>query len=448
MKIAFVYPNIGRKGDSLFLDGACMEPLGPAVLAGLTPTDFETVLIDDRIEKIPYGEPFDLVAITVQIFTARRSYEIAEGFRSRGVPVALGGIHVTLVPEEAAAHADTIILGDAEQSWPALVDDLRHGSLKQRYECQPPDQPQNGVLPRRDLFSGKKYLPVSLIQYSRGCTNSCSFCASSVYFGRRHSVREAGEVVREIQGQERKLLFFVDDNIVADKAAAKELFRALIPLKIRWVSQASMDMLDDGELMGLMVKSGCLGHVIGFESIAAAGIDVMNKSTNEGFIADQYAYAIKELKRYGLQTWAAFTVGHDTDTIESIRETCAFALRNKFTFAAFNILYPYPGTPLFSRLENEERLLYGGRWWLHPEYRFNYAAFAPKNMTADELTETAFWCRRVFNSPSSIIRRAFEPGTNMRNPYRFLTYLMYNPLFRREVFNKQGITFGYEGDQR
>jgi radical SAM superfamily enzyme YgiQ (UPF0313 family) len=303
--------------------------------------------------------------------------------------------------------------------------------------------PQGGVLPRRDIFSGKKYLPISLLQFSRGCTNQCSFCASSVYFQKRHFIREPGEVVREIKAQGRKLLFFVDDNIVADKDAAKELFRALIPLRLRWVSQASMDMLEDDELMGLMVRSGCLGHVIGFESIGADGVAAMSKDTNERFIADGYAHAVKELRRYGLQTWAAFTVGHDTDTLESIRETCHFAMRNKFTFAAFNILYPYPGTQFHAQLEREGRLLYGGKWWLHPDYRFNYATFAPKNMTADELTETAFWCRRTFNSASSIFRRGFEPKTNMRTLYRLLTYMLYNPLFRREMFNKQGITFGY-----
>ena len=448
MRIALIYPNIGRKGDSLFLDGARMEPLGLVVIAGMTPPDVDITLIDDRVEEIPYDAPFDLVAITVQIFTARRSYEIAAAFSKRGVAVALGGVHVTIAPEEAAGHADTIIIGDAELSWLALVDDLRRGCLQPRYENQPALRPQGGVLPRRDLLNGKKYLPVTLLQFSRGCTNQCSFCASSVYFQKRHYVRDADEVVREIQGQKRKQLFFVDDNIVADKDAAKELFRALIPLKVRWVSQASMDMLDDGELMSLMVQSGCMGHVIGFESIGADGIGAMKKSTNERFIADQYAYAIKELRRYGLQVWAAFTVGHDTDTVKSIRETCAFALRNKFTFAAFNILNPYPGTSFFAELEAEGRLLYGGKWWLHPEYRFNYAAFRPKNMTADELTETAFWCRRTFNSTSSIIRRAFEPSTNMRTPYKFLTYMLYNPLFRREVFNKQGITFGYEGDFR
>ena len=446
MRIGLIYPNIGRKGDSLFLDGARMEPLGLAVIAGLTPPDIEITLIDDRVEEIPYDVSFDLVAISVQIFTARRSYEIATAFRKRGVPVALGGIHVTLAPEEAAEHADTIIMGDAELSWPALIYDLRQKNLQTRYMCHPAEHPQNGVLPRRDLFIGKKYLPLTLMQFSRGCKNQCSFCASSVYFQKQHYVRDVAEIRREIQGQKRKQLFFVDDNIVADKAAAKELFRALIPLKVHWVSQASMDMLDDSELMDLMVRSGCLGHVIGFESIGADGVAAMNKSTNERFIADGYVYAVNELRRYGLQTWAAFTVGHDTDTIESIRETCNFAMRNKFTFAAYNILHPYPGTQLYTQLESEERLLYNGKWWLHPEYRFNYASFIPKNMTADELTDVAFWCRRTFNSSSSIIRRAFEPRTNLRSPLRLLAYMAYNPLFRREVFNKQGITFGYEGE--
>jgi len=447
MKIALIYPNIGKKGDNLFLDGARMEPLGLAVLAGLTPHGIDVELYDDRLEEIPYTKPFDLVAITVQIYTARRSYEIADAFRKRGVTVILGGIHVTLAPEEAAGHADSIVLGDAEPLWQTIIGDCRSNRLQPRYTCSFGGNPQNNVLPRRDLYAGKKYLPVSLIQFSRGCRNQCDFCASSIYFQKQQYTRGPGEVVREIAAQKRKLLFFVDDNIVADTSAAKELFRALIPLRIRWVSQASMDMLDDGELMTLMVKSGCMGNVIGFESISADSINAMNKKTNKQHITDHYIYAVKELRRYGLQTWAAFSVGHDSDTPESIRETCLFALRNKFTFAAFNILNPYPGTPLYDRLQAEGRLLYSGVWWLHPEYRFNYASFTPKRMTADELTNVSFWCRNKFNSPGSILRRAFEPGTNMRSPYRFFTYAVYNPLFRREVFNKQGISFGY-GEER
>jgi len=448
MKIALIYPNIGRRGDSMFLDGARMEPIGLAVLAGMTPEDIDVKLIDDRVEPVPFDEPFDLVAITVQIYTARRSYEIAAEFRARGVPVVMGGMHVTLMPEEVAEHADVVVLGDAETVWQVLIDDLRSGQLQPRYTGSPPSVPQKDVMPRRDLFAGKKYLPISLLQFSRGCPHHCEFCSSSVYFDRHHHHRDVGQVVAEIKAQRRRQLFFVDDNIVADRQAAKELFRALAPLHVRWVSQASIDMLGDPELMTLMMKSGCMGHVIGFESTSADGIVAMEKSSNRRFVNDQYESAIKELRHYGLQTWAAFTVGHDTDTVESIKETAAFAVRHKFTFAAFNILSPYPGTPFYDRLAAAGRLLYGGKWWLDPSYRFNYAAFVPANMTADELTQTAFWCRRTFNSPSSILRRALEPRTNLRTPYRALTYALYNPLFRREVFNKQGITFGYEEGNR
>ena len=201
-------------------------------------------------------------------------------------------------------------------------------------------------------------------------------------------------------------------------------------------------MLEDDALMKLMVKSGCLGHVIGFESIKPESVEIMEKGVNKKFVQNQYQEAIQKLRQYGLQTWAAFTIGHDTDTIESVKATCQFALKNKFCFAAYNILMPYPGTKLFEQLKEENRLLYDGKWWLHPEYKFNYAAFMPKNMTAPELTQTAYWCRKKFNSLSSFVYRLLEPKTNMRNPVRLFTYLLYNPVFRREVFEKQGMTFG------
>ena len=356
-----------------------------------------------------------------------------------------------LIPDEVAQHCDCVIVGDAEPVWAQMCSDFRAGRLKKRYAAVQPSCPQEGIIARRDIFEGKGYLPITLLQFSRGCSHRCSFCASSVYFGARHLCRPVEEVVREIKSQKRRLLFFVDDNIVCNHAKAKELFRALIPLKVRWVSQGSMDMLADRELMELMVKSGCLGLVIGFESISPQCINDMNKHINKRASSDMYAREIAELRKWGLQTWAAFTVGHDSDTIESIRATCDFAIRNKFTFAAFNILMPYPNTPLYERLEKEGRLLYGGKWWLHEEYRFNYSSIVPKNMTADELTEISFDCRRRFNSARSIFVRAFEPHTNMRTPYRFLTYLMYNPLFRKEVFKKQGLRFGLEetkGDSR
>lgn len=442
MKLTLIKPNIGRREHSLYVDEGRMEPLQLGILAALTPPGIEVVMYDDRMETIPYDEPTDLVAITVETFTARRAYEISAEFRRRGVKTVMGGMHAMLIPEEVMEHCDSVIVGDAEPVWETMLNDLKKGELKPRYDAVQPTCPQINVITRRDIFEGKGYLPITLLQFSRGCSHKCSFCASSVYFKARHYCRPVEDVIKEIKSQKRRLLFFVDDNIVCDHAKAKELFRALIPLKIRWVSQGSMDMLHDGELMRLMVKSGCLGLVIGFESISPESVSEMNKGTNKKGSSEMYKWEIEQLRKWGLQTWAAFTVGHDSDTLESIRATCDFAIKNKFTFAAYNILMPYPNTPLYERLEREGRLLYDGKWWLHEEYRFNYASIIPKNMTADELTEISFDCRRRFNSVGSIFRRALEPHTNLRTPYRFMTYLVYNPLFRKEVFKKQGMRFG------
>lgn len=442
MKLTLIKPNIGRREHSLYVDEGRMEPLQLGILAALTPPGIEVVMYDDRMERIPYDEPTDLVAITVETFTARRAYEISEEFRRRGVKTVMGGMHAMLIPEEVMEHCDSVIVGDAEPVWETMLNDLKKGELKPRYDVIQPTCPQINVITRRDIFEGKGYLPITLLQFSRGCSHKCSFCASSVYFKARHYCRPVEDVIKEIKSQKRRLLFFVDDNIVCDHAKAKELFRALIPLKIRWVSQGSMDMLHDEELMRLMVKSGCLGLVIGFESISPESVSEMNKGTNKKGSSEMYKWEIEQLRKWGLQTWAAFTVGHDSDTLESIRATCDFAIKNKFTFAAYNILMPYPNTPLYERLEREGRLLYDGKWWLHEEYRFNYASIVPKNMTADELTEISFDCRRRFNSVGSIFRRALEPHTNLRTPYRFMTYLVYNPLFRKEVFKKQGMRFG------
>lgn len=443
MHLTLIKPNMGMSKGKVYIDEGRMEPLQIGILAGLTPREIEIAFYDDRMEPIEYDKKTDLVAITVETFTAKRSYQIAKRYRDLGVRVVLGGMHVTLCPEEAAEHADAIVVGDAESVWGTLLSDAQKGALLPKYSGCYQDRPQQGIYPRRGLFENKGYLPITLMQYSRGCPYRCHFCASSAYFGARHAVREVNEVVEEIRAQKRKLVFFVDDNIVADFDAAKDLFRALISLRIRWVSQGSIDMLEDAELMDLMMKSGCMGLVIGFESIDPLNLKRMNKKSNQR-ISKGYERQIEQLRSYGLQTWAAFTIGHDEDTVESVEALCDFAMESKFTFAAFNILMPYPGTPLYAQFEKEGRLLYDGKWWIHPEYRFNHAAFLPKKMTPDELTQAGFAARKRFNSPRSIAYRALELRTNMGSAYRFFTYLLYNPLFRKEVFKKQDMYLGVQ----
>ncbi len=441
MLVTFIKPTLGRteRGDR-FIDDARMEPLSLGVLAGLTPAGVDVRLLDDRIDEIDYDEPTDLVAINIETFTARRAYEIADEYRARSVPVVMGGMHATLVPDEVAEHADAVFSGDAEALWAQVVHDAHEGRLRSRYDGGV-GVPQQGALPRRDLYAGKGYLPISLLQFGRGCINRCEYCAVTEYFGHRQYARPAADVVAEIREQSLRSLFFVDDNLVADPDAAKELMRALVPLGIRWVSQVSVDHARDPEMLQLMVESGCLGNVIGFESLDPENLQRMHKATNlRGF--DTYADEVAALRAHHLQTWAAFLVGYEHETLESVAATCDWAIAQRFTFAAFNVLMPYPSTPLYARLAEEGRLLYDGRWWLHPEYRFNHAAFTPARMTADELTEAAWECRRRWSSPASIVKRAFEPHTNMASLERFALYCAYNPLFRREAFKKQSMHLG------
>ena len=441
MKITFIKPNIGRREHSLYVDHGRMEPLMLAVLAGMTPPDVDVALYDDRMESIPYDEPTDLVAISVESYTARRSYEIAAEYRQRGVQVILGGMHPTLLPEESALHADSIFLGDAELVWAQVVEDVRQRKLKKIYSGPPGIGQLGGELPRRDLFRGKGYLPVTLLQYSRGCRFACRFCAVSQYFDRKHYIRRIDDVLREIEAQDRRLFFFVDDNICSDRKALKELCRALIPMRISWVSQISLDITHDEELMRLMADSGNLGNVTGFESITLDSLKETKKSPNISAFSN-YEHEIRVLRENGMQTWAAFTLGYDNDTYDSIMATLDFALKNRFTFSAFNILMPYPGTPFYARLKKEGRLLYDGCWWLHPEYRFNDAAFVPVNMTADELTDACHIARKRYNSIPGLMHRFADLKTNMRTLQRMLIYWRYTTIFRSEVYRKHGMRFG------
>jgi Fe-S oxidoreductase len=303
------------------------------------------------------------------------------------------------------------------------------------------DACQRPVLPRRDLFIGKGYLPISLMQFSRGCRFACNFCAVSQYFGRRSYLRQVDEVVREIESQGHRFVFFVDDNIASDHHALAELCHALIPLNINWISQASLDVTKNRPLMDLMRKSGCWGNVIGFESITPQNLRDAKKSPNiYGFT--EYRDEIAALRDFGLQTWAAFTLGYDNDTPQTIEKTVEFALKNRFAFAAYNILMPYPGTPLYQKLQQQERLLFDGQWWLHPEYRFNQAAFIPRGMSPEQLTAQCHEARSHFNSLPSLVRRFSDLRMSFQSVSRLTTLWRYSLLFRKEVHKKHRMRFG------
>jgi radical SAM superfamily enzyme YgiQ (UPF0313 family) len=438
LKITFIKPNMCSREDQNYVPSDRMEPLTVAILAGLTPPDVELKFFDDRMEDISYDEPTDLVAISVETFTARRAYQISSEYRRRGVPVVLGGFHPTLLPGEAMEQADSVVAGEAEVSWPQVVEDLRHKRLKKFYGSQG-RPPLAGVKANRDIYKGKRYLPVTLTQFSRGCRYSCNFCCVSAFY--RHTVnhRPVREVVAEIETMGKGTIFFVDDNIAADTAKAIELFEALVPLKIRWVSQISLSFASDEKLLRLMKKSGCVGVLIGFESLDRASLAQMNKKWNAGY--GSYESIVRKVRDHGLIIYGTFVFGYDNDTPDTINEALNFATKQRLFIANFNHLMPYPGTPLYEELMREGRLLYD-RWWLDPSYRFGHAVFSPVRMSPGELTRACLRARLEFNCCGSIMKRAVDFRANCKNITNAANYFIYNYISRREIMKKQDMYLG------
>jgi radical SAM superfamily enzyme YgiQ (UPF0313 family) len=429
MKITLIKPGLGDIIKGYNLNDGSMEPLQLAIVAGLIEEPDEVVFYDDRLEEIPYHEKTDLVAITVDSFSARRAYEISSKFRSQGVKVILGGIHVSILPEEASLYCDSIVIGDAEKVLKQLIQDVKKGTLQKVYTSEF-GIPQQGCFPKRSIFSGKKYLPVSLVQFSRGCKFNCSFCSVSMFFKHSHRCRQLEDVLNEIEMNKLKTILFVDDNMVANKKELKVFLRELIPLKVRWASQSSIDMVKDKELLRLMADSGCVGNLIGFESINIQTLEWFNKSPNiRNF--NTYKEALEILRDYGFLTWASFMIGNDFDTLDSIEKTVEFSIKNKFTLAFFHILMPYPGTAIYNQFKKEDRLLFDGHWWNHPEYTYNQATFKPKLMTTEQLSEATVTANKGFYSISSISNRLLDRRTNMRNLMNLIIYTRFNYILRK-----------------
>ena len=409
MRIAFIRPAIF---------GTCsrdaMEPLVFALLAALTPRGVDVVLYDERLAPIPLDAPVDLVALTVETYTARRAYQIAVEYRRRGVPVVMGGYHPTFLPDEARCHADAVVIGDAEGVWGRVVADAAAGRLQPRYAAAG-FVPLDGIMPDRSIFAGKRYAPAALVQYGRGCRYGCEFCSIRAFYGDNLRQRPVDEVVAEIRASGRKHIFLVDDNIFVDVPKAKELFAALIPLKIRWSCQVSIDVTRDAELLDLLERSGCTTAVVGFESLNPGNLRQMKKGWNLKY--GDYAAAVKRLRDHGVMIYGSFVFGYDADTPAAFDHTVDFAIAQKFYVGNFNPLTPMPGSELYTRLEREGRLAYA-RWWLEPEYRYGEAIFVPRGMTRAQLTAGVFRARRRFHGWRSIARRAVDRRSNCRDLYR------------------------------
>lgn len=444
MKVTFIVPAIGKKPGERYIGTWKMEPLTIAVLQALTPPDVQTELFDDRIELVDLDTRTDLVAIPVETYTARRAYDLAARFRERGIPVVLGGYHTTLVPQEAAEHADAIVLGNAESVWAELIADARAGRLKPRYDGGVTPAPGTFDLPPdRSILAGKKYLPISLVETGRGCGHFCEFCAIAGYYGAHYHPRSAQAVARDVAAAPHRTFFLVDDNLVAHREHILEICRLVEPLKVLWAAQGTIELAKDPELMAAMKAAGCELILVGFESVEPASLKAMGKRWSSALGERQEL--VQRIHDAGIGIYATFVLGYDGDTPETFEATYRFAQEAKFHTAAFNHLLPFPGTRLYARLEREGRLL-SPTWWLDPDYSYGQLAYRPVGMDPDEVAERCRQARNRFMSPLSAARRGIAAGRRGRLAAWPIYWLM-NLRIGREVDQKFAVPLGQNLDE-
>lgn len=425
MKVVLVSPKgpLYRHRGGIFKKSLRYQPLTLTTLAALAPPelDIEFELIDEGIRDVPDRLDADLVGMTVITGTAPRAYELSARFRNAGIPVVLGGPHVTLLPHESQQNADAICVGYADNSWPRLLSDFAQGRMQKRYEQGTDFNLDRAVFPRRDLLDKRSYITQAVFEATRACAHACEFCVSPAAWGRRQFQKPVEHIVEDMRRVGQKRNIFIDLNLISDRNYAVQLFSALVPLGIRWFGLVTSLIGRDLELMDLMAKSGCSGVLIGFESISKAALGGVRKGFNQ---PDAYPQLILELHRRGISIFGCFVFGGDDDDTGVFERTARFVVEHGIDLPRFAIQTPFPGTPLFSRLEAEGRVL-TRNWEL---YDGQHVVFQPKKMTPAELLQghTAAW-REVYSRRSIVKRlarsRTQTPIALLSNMgYRFYAY--------------------------
>ncbi len=405
-------------------------PTSLSTLAALTADqpDVEYQLIDESVDRVPLDAQVDLVGISVLTGTALRAYALADHFRGRGIPVVLGGVHVTLMPEEAKRFADSVVVGMAEQIWPQLIADFKKGQLKPEYRDQGGDETFYQLpTPRWDLHRKSGYMMPYSIQTTRGCMHHCDFCTVPGVW-KRFQRRPVADVIRDIKALPARRFAINDVSPLDDIEYAKELFRAMIPLKKKWGGLATTKVTQDPELFDLLVKSGCKYLLIGFESVSQNTLNTMAKGFNR---EDDYTELMRRLHRAGIIVQGCFVFGFDTDDQDVFAQTVERVQELKVDIPRYSIYTPYPGSRLFDRLHAEGRIL-SYNWG---DYDTMHVVYRPTCMSPVELYEGFRWAYKETFKIRSIFRRTIATGFWF--PVTFAGNLTYR-IFVRRLFRGKG----------
>ncbi len=450
LRLLIIHPCVGRRvGQTHYIKTWSMQPLPAAQIASLARATLgdrvDIHFIDDRFEKIDESLPADLVCMSIETYTARRCYQVAGAFRRRRIPVVMGGFHATLCPEEVLRYADAVVSGEAEESFPRLLEDFLAGNMQRHYQAA--GRPVIRVRPDRSIFAGKRYLPVGLVEYSRGCRFTCDFCAITAAFQASHRHTPVSQVLEEIDEirQKKGMIFFVDDNFASDPDKALELCAALRGRGLRWVSQASNTAAWTPGLLDAMRESGCVGVLIGLESLDERTLIGMHKRFNT--LRGGHVETLARFREAGLCVYGTFIFGNDHDTPDVFEQTVDFAIDQGLFIAAFNHITPFPGTPLYARLRSENRLVHDA-WWLDESYRYNEIPFTPLGMSREMLETGCLNARRRFYRWSGIARRYRRHEILRRGLWMRFNYWMINLMHQKDTVGRSGMPLGDRNDPR
>jgi len=404
MKVLLIQPaTVYKNGQPLKSKRRWIMGLALPYMAGLTAPWAEVEVVDDRMDSINYDGNYDLIGISTAIASCDRAYQIAAEFKKRGTTVVMGGFHPTLLPEECLEHCDAIVEGEAEYVWPELLDDFRAGRLKRRYKADKYHDLVNLPLPRWDLLNPKNYfVPYLPLQTTRGCPFKCSFCEVPVFYGGTYRHRPVGEVIEDIKRLPTKKVQIVDDNITGNREYARELFKAMIPLKIRFSCLWTINTSRDGELLDLAVKAGIYHVNIGIESISQKSLTSMNKKQNR---VKDYVEMLRALEKRHIFYSLNFLFGLDEDLPELFEETMDFLKKVRAPMAFFNTVTPREGTPMRSRLIKEGRIINP----VADRYLGMECLFTPKHMSPEEVEDGVWDCLKKYYTLPAIFKRFLLP---------------------------------------
>jgi radical SAM superfamily enzyme YgiQ (UPF0313 family) len=399
MKLLLVSPGWpkGRLWGEL---GFKFPSLSLASLAAVTPPEWQVALCDENVEPVDFNAEADLVAITAMTPQAPQAYRLAAAFRAQGKRVVMGGFHASNLPDEALLHVDAVVVGEGDLIWPGLLADAAAGRLQRLYRSADLLDMADIPVARREIFNGKGYLLTNTIQTTRGCPFDCEFCSVTAFYGRKYRERPVEKVLEELAGLRRNnsFAFFVDDNLVADRAYALPLFRGMKGMGFKWLSHAPIDFARDRELMAAAGEAGCVGMFVGFESLNQESLAAMGKVTNRG---RSYLDDARAFRDHGIGILGSFVLGYDGDTPAVFEQLLRFSEEARLEAAIFPILTPYPGTEVRRRLAAEGRIT-SSAW---EDYDMEHVTFQPTGMTAAELQQGYDWLNSSFYSFGSMYRR-------------------------------------------